>query len=88
LVLYLFHEMHDNITIYLTLIFIVKLDYAFEKMLNEKGSLTKDKFSSFIFASKPESIRNTEVDFLFDLLDYNDDDVIDKGDFKPNSKFN
>ena len=38
--------------------------------------------------SKPESIRNTEVDFLFDLLDYNDDDIIDKGDFKPNSKFN
>merc|ERR1719253_887649 len=64
------------------------LDYAFEQMLNQKGPLTKEKFSSLIYASKPESIRNTEVDFLFDLLDYNDDDIIDKGDFKPNSKFN
>jgi len=72
----------------LNLIFIFKLDYAFEQMLNQKGPLTKETFSSLIYASKPESIRNTEVDFLFDLLDYNDDDIIDKGDFKPNSKFN
>lgn len=64
------------------------LDYAFEMMLTEKETLTREKFGSFVSASKPVSIRDTEVDFLFDLLDYNNDDVIEKDDFRPNSKFN
>ena len=34
----------------LNLIFIFKLDYAFEQMLNQKGPLTKEKFSSLIYA--------------------------------------
>lgn len=29
-----------------------------------------------------QSIRDSEVDFLFDLLDYSDDNVIDKDDFR------
>ena len=51
-------------------------------MLNEKEPLTKDKFREKIYASEPESIRDREVDFLFDLLDYSDDGVINKDDFQ------
>lgn len=51
-------------------------------MLNEKEPLTKDKFREKIYASEPESIREEEVDFLFDLLDYSDNKVIDKDDFQ------
>jgi len=50
-------------------------------MLNEKEPLTRAKFRETIKASEPEGIRDTEVDFLFDLLDYSDNEVIDKNDF-------
>ena len=50
-------------------------------MLNSKEPLTREKFREQIYASKPEAIRDTEVDFLFDLLDYSNNDVIDKNDF-------
>ena len=52
-------------------------------MLNEKEPLTRDKFREKIYAGQPESIRDTEIDFLFDLLDYSDDEVIGKDDFYP-----
>ena len=51
-------------------------------MLNEKEPLTKEKFREKIYASEPECIRDREVDFLFDLLDYSDDGVINKDDFE------
>ena len=57
------------------------LDYSFELMLDERGPLTREKFREKIYASDPEGIRDTEVDFLFDLLDYSNNDVIDKHDF-------
>ncbi len=51
-------------------------------MLNEKEPLTRDKFREKVYASEPDSIRDTEVDFLFDLIDYSNNEVIDKNDFK------
>mmetsp|Transcript_4463 Transcript_4463/g.8888 ORF Transcript_4463/g.8888 Transcript_4463/m.8888 type:complete len:153 (+) Transcript_4463:48-506(+) len=59
------------------------LDYSFELMLKEDGALTKDMFREKIYASEPESIRDSEIDFLFDLLDYSKDNLIDKEDFRP-----
>ena len=50
-------------------------------MLNEKEPLTREKFREKVYASEPDSIRDTEVDFLFDLLDYSKNEVIDKNDF-------
>lgn len=61
------------------------LDYSFELMLNEKDPLTREKFREKILASEPDCIRDTEVDFLFDLLDYSNNDVIDKDDFQPSA---
>eukprot|EP00580_Thalassiosira_gravida_P009221 CAMPEP_0201637316 /NCGR_PEP_ID=MMETSP0493-20130528/11893_1 /ASSEMBLY_ACC=CAM_ASM_000838 /TAXON_ID=420259 /ORGANISM="Thalassiosira gravida, Strain GMp14c1" /LENGTH=86 /DNA_ID=CAMNT_0048109791 /DNA_START=3 /DNA_END=263 /DNA_ORIENTATION=+ len=58
------------------------LDYSLELMLNETEPLTKEKFREKIYASEPECIRDTEVDFLFDLLDYTGNDVIDQDDFQ------
>ena len=60
---------------------IMQLDYSFDLMLSEKEPLTREKFREKIYAGQPESIRDKEVDFLFDLLDYSDDGVIDKDDF-------
>mmetsp|Transcript_976 Transcript_976/g.2038 ORF Transcript_976/g.2038 Transcript_976/m.2038 type:complete len:553 (-) Transcript_976:1887-3545(-) len=57
------------------------LDHSFELMLDEKEPLTREKFREKIYASEPVCIRDTEVDFLFDLLDYSNNDVIDKDDF-------
>ncbi|KAL7551973.1 hypothetical protein ACHAWF_015187 [Thalassiosira exigua] len=57
------------------------LDHSFELMLNEKEPLTKEKFREKNFASQPEGIRDAEVDFLFELLDYSNNAVIDKEDF-------
>jgi len=64
---------------------LLQLDYSFELMLNEKDPLTREKFREKILASEPDCIRDTEVDFLFDLLDYSDNDVIDKDDFQPSA---
>lgn len=51
-------------------------------MLKENGPLTKEKFREIIFASEPDFIRDGEVDYLFDLLDYSKNKVIDKDDFR------
>ena len=51
-------------------------------MLSDPQPITRDTFREKIFASDPESIREKEIEFLFDILDYNDDDVIDKKDFR------
>ena len=51
-------------------------------MLKEKGPLTKDKFRETIFASETDYIRDEEVDYLFDLLDYSKNKEIDKDDFR------
>lgn len=51
-------------------------------MLSDPNPITRDTFKEKIFASEPESIREKEIEFLFDILDYNDDDVIDKKDFR------
>ncbi|KAL7521726.1 hypothetical protein ACHAWX_006401 [Stephanocyclus meneghinianus] len=58
------------------------LDHSFELMLKENGPLTKEKFREIIFASEPDFIRDDEVDYLFDLLDYSKNKVIDKDDFR------
>ena len=57
------------------------LDYSFELMLKEKEPLTREKFREKVFASEPENMRESEIDFLFDLLDYSKNNVIDKDDF-------
>ena len=51
-------------------------------LLNDPNPITREAFREKIFASDPESIREKEIEFLFDILDYNDDDVIDKKDFR------
>lgn len=43
--------------------------------------MTKEKFRARVYAAEPESIGDTEIDFLFDLLDYSKNSVIDKDDF-------
>ncbi|KAL7510169.1 hypothetical protein ACHAXN_007077 [Cyclotella atomus] len=58
------------------------LDHSFELMLKEKGPLTKEKFRETIYASEPDYIRDDEVDYLFDLLDYSKNQEIDKDDFQ------
>mmetsp|Transcript_30375 Transcript_30375/g.45955 ORF Transcript_30375/g.45955 Transcript_30375/m.45955 type:complete len:526 (-) Transcript_30375:80-1657(-) len=58
------------------------LDLSFEMLLSDPKPITRDAFREKIFASDPESIREKEIEFLFDILDYNDDDVIDKKDFR------
>ncbi|KAL9187658.1 hypothetical protein ACHAXT_006036 [Thalassiosira profunda] len=58
------------------------LDYSFELMLNADEPLTIDTFREKIYASEPEGYRESEVEFLFDLLDYTDDGRIDKDDFQ------
>jgi magnesium transporter len=58
------------------------LDLSFEMMLAENKPITREEFRKKIFASEPESINLSACDFLFDMLDYNDDDVIDKNDFR------
>jgi hypothetical protein len=50
-------------------------------MLKSKEPVTKARFREHIYASEPECIRDEEVDFLFDLLDYSKNEVIDKDDF-------
>jgi Ca2+-binding EF-hand superfamily protein len=50
-------------------------------MRKEKGPLTKHKFRELIYASEPDYIRDDEVDYLFDLLDYSGNKEIDKDDF-------
>jgi Ca2+-binding EF-hand superfamily protein len=51
-------------------------------MLSDPNPISRDTFREKIFASEPESIREQEIEFLFDILDYNNDDVIDKKDFR------
>jgi len=51
-------------------------------MLSDPKPITREASREKIFASDPESIREKEIEFLFDILDYNDDDVIDKKDFR------
>eukprot|EP00804_Cyclotella_cryptica_P014729 CCRYP_019946-RF/>CCRYP_019946-RF protein AED:0.39 eAED:0.39 QI:0/0.88/0.9/1/0.88/0.9/10/250/484 len=58
------------------------LDHSFELMLKENGPLTKEKFREMIFASEPDFIRDEEINYLFDLLDYSKNSVIDKDDFR------
>lgn len=60
----------------------IQLDHSFELMLKEKGPLTKEKFRETIYASEPDYIRDDEVDYLFDLLDYSKNQEIDKDDFQ------
>jgi hypothetical protein len=50
-------------------------------MLKGDEPLTKEKFRARVYAAEPESIGDTEIDFLFDLLDYSKNSVIDKDDF-------
>jgi hypothetical protein len=50
-------------------------------MLHGDEPLTKEKFRARVYAAEPESIRDTEIDFLFDLLDYSKNDLINKDDF-------
>ena len=59
-----------------------QLDLSFEMMLSDPSPITRDTFREKIIASDPDSIRAKEIDFLFDILDYNDDDIIDKKDFR------
>ena len=58
------------------------LDLSFELMLSDPKPITKEKFREKIVESDPESIREEEIEFLFDILDYNDDDLIDEKDFR------
>eukprot|EP00573_Skeletonema_grethae_P000237 CAMPEP_0201686606 /NCGR_PEP_ID=MMETSP0578-20130828/987_1 /ASSEMBLY_ACC=CAM_ASM_000663 /TAXON_ID=267565 /ORGANISM="Skeletonema grethea, Strain CCMP 1804" /LENGTH=524 /DNA_ID=CAMNT_0048170677 /DNA_START=20 /DNA_END=1594 /DNA_ORIENTATION=- len=58
------------------------LDLSFEMMLSDPKPITREAFREKIIASDPESIRENEIEFLFDILDYNDDDLIDKKDFR------
>jgi hypothetical protein len=58
------------------------LDLSFEMMLSDPSPITRDTFREKIIASDPDSIRAKEIEFLFDILDYNDDDIIDKKDFR------
>ena len=51
-------------------------------MLKEQGPLTRDKFRETIYASEPDHIRDDEVDYLFDLLDYSKNHEIDRDDFR------
>lgn len=51
-------------------------------MLSDPKPITREAFRENIIASDPESIRENEIEFLFDILDYNDDDLIDKKDFR------
>ena len=59
-----------------------QLDLSFEMMLSDPSPITRDTFREKIIASDPDSIRAKEIEFLFDILDYNDDDIIDKKDFR------
>lgn len=59
------------------------LDYSLELMLEGEDDIkwTKEKFMQKVYESEPESIRDSEIDFLFGLLDYTKNGVIDKDDF-------
>ena len=50
-------------------------------MLHGDEPLTREQFRKRVYAAEPESIRDTEIDFLFDLLDHTKNDLIDKHDF-------
>eukprot|EP00986_Skeletonema_menzelii_P020117 scaffold30215_cov148-Skeletonema_menzelii.AAC.6 len=58
------------------------LDLSFEMMLSGTRPITRDTFRENIIAADPDCIREKEIAFLFDILDYNDDDLIDKKDFR------
>ena len=51
-------------------------------MLSGTRPITRDTFRENIIAADPDCIREKEIAFLFDILDYNDDDLIDKKDFR------
>ena len=70
-----------RVSLFLITKFYPKLDYSFELMLKSKEPVSKARFREHIYASEPECIRDEEVDFLFDLLDYSKNEVIDKDDF-------
>jgi len=59
------------------------LDYSLELMLEGEDDIkwTKEKFMQKVYESEPESLRDSEIDFLFGLLDYTKNGVIDKDDF-------
>ena len=59
------------------------LDYSLELMLEGEDDIkwTKERFMQKVYESEPESIRDSEIDFLFGLLDYTKNGVIDKDDF-------
>lgn len=44
--------------------------------------ISREEFREKVFAAEPESINTDACDFLFDVLDYNHDEVIDKNDFR------
>jgi len=62
--------------------FFTQLDLSFEMMLSGTRPITRDTFRENIIAADPDCIREKEIAFLFDILDYNDDDIIDKKDFR------
>jgi len=54
------------------------LDHSFELMLSEDKPITREVFRQKVYESKPDGVRDTEIDFLFDLLDYTNDGKIEK----------
>ena len=44
--------------------------------------ISRKEFREKIFASEPESINESACDFLFDVLDYDNNEMIDKNDFR------
>lgn len=60
-----------------------QLDLSFEMMLADPSKrISREEFREKVFAAEPESINTDACDFLFDVLDYNHDEVIDKNDFR------
>ena len=51
-------------------------------MLREDKPITREVFRQKVYESKPDGVRDTEIDFLFDLLDYTNDGKIEKNDFE------
>ena len=73
----------DYILIVLCFHLFSQLDLSFEMMLADPSKhISREEFREKVFAAEPESINTDACDFLFDVLDYNHDEVIDKNDFR------
>lgn len=59
------------------------LDYSLNTMAFEGETINREAFRKHIYASDPTNMRDSEIEFLFGLLDVSKDNKIDKNDFRP-----